>query len=76
MAEACLKTGWQVHAYCLMEELARLGWTAAELAERCKSDLRDLLCGPICVPSAGMEAPKKLFRKNISLRHNKLRKMR
>jgi hypothetical protein len=46
LAEACQKTGWQVHAYCLVpnaegivaEELKRLGWKEADLKSRRKND--------------------------------------
>ena len=48
LAEACQKTGWQIHAYCLMnnyfhlevieKELKRLGWKEDELSRRAKSD--------------------------------------
>ncbi len=26
LAEACLKTGWQIHAFCLMGNHLSLGW--------------------------------------------------
>ena len=46
LGEACLKTEWQVHAYCLMsnhlhfrEELQRLGWPADGLRARPKGHL-------------------------------------
>jgi hypothetical protein len=41
LAEACEKTDWQVHAWCLMSnclELDALGWAAQDLQGRRKSD--------------------------------------
>ena len=38
LEEACGKTGWEVHAWCLMgqEEWKRLGWSERELRRRRK----------------------------------------
>jgi hypothetical protein len=37
-AEACQKTGWQVHAYCLKEEMSRLKSREGDLASRPKNE--------------------------------------
>ena len=43
LAEACRRTGWQVHAFCFnAEELTRLQWSQQDLAARSKSDPRKL----------------------------------
>jgi len=43
LTQACQKTGWQVHAYCLMrnhlvEGLKRMGWSEADLSARRKGE--------------------------------------
>jgi hypothetical protein len=38
LAEACRKTGWQAHAYCLKEEMSRLKWREGDLASRPKNE--------------------------------------